>query len=628
MRKNIVHLTFLALCAVLTLPFAARAAEQIPPGGPRPVEHFIATFEKFPETKGAKGEGERLHELFDLAWQSMLETTPEMATYMGLTELNDRWGDYSFEGIEKDEKMADAMRVALASIDRGELGEEDRVHYDLMDRMFQQMVEGRRFPGEVLAVSQMSGPQQNVPQMFTVMPTRTVDQYEDVISRLRGVPKMLDQITARLQKGLETGVTPPKITLRDLPQQVLNVIPDDPMESALLRPFTRFPEGIPAAEQERLKAEAVKVYTESAAPAFRKFHRFLAEKYVPGARESIAMGALPDGQEWYAYNAKTSTTTDLTPRQIHEIGLSEVKRIRSEMEKVIEQTDFEGSFEEFLDFLRTDPRFFYETPEELLAGYRDIAKRVDPELVKLFGRLPQTPYGVEPIPSYAEKSQTTAYYEPGNLEAARPGTFFANTYDLKSRPKWEMEALTLHEAVPGHHLQISLAQEMMDVPKWRRFNNYTAFAEGWGLYAESLGEEIGFYQDPYAKFGQLTYEMWRAIRLVVDTGMHSLGWTRDQAIDYFKKNSGKAQHDIVVEVDRYIVWPGQALAYKIGELKIKELRAFAEQELGEKFDVRAFHDEVLGNGALPLNVLEANVREWVSEQKTPKVERGEGPVGR
>jgi len=341
---------------------------------------------------------------------------------------------------------------------------------------------------------------------------------------------------------------------------------------------------------------------------------FMENEYIPAARKTIAMGDLPNGKAWYAYNVKQSTTTDLTPEQIHEIGLSEVKRIRSEMDEIIKSVDFEGTFEEFLDFLRTDPQFYHETKEDLLREYRDIAKRADPELMKLFGRLPRTPYGVIPIPSYAEKSQTTAYYQRGSVEAGRPGNFFANTYALETRPRWEMEALTLHEAVPGHHLQLALQDELEEMPWFRRVGGYTGFIEGWGLYSESLGVEMGFYKDPYSKFGQLTYEMWRAIRLVVDTGMHQLGWTRQQAIDYFMKNAGKQEHDVIVEVDRYIVWPGQALAYKIGELKIKELRAYATNALGDDFDIRAFHDEVLGKGALPLSVLDANIRAWVKEQ--------------
>ena len=285
------------------------------------------------------------------------------------------------------------------------------------------------------------------------------------------------------------------------------------------------------------------------------------------------------------------------------------------MEAIKKQVGFAGTLDEFFTHLRTDPKFFYKTGEELLDGYRSVAKRIDPELIKISRKLPRTPYGVIPVPAYAEKSQTTAYYNPGAADTGRPGYFYANTYALETRPKWEMQPLTLHEAVPGHHLQISLAQELGDLPDFRRYGGYTAFVEGWGLYSESLGEEMGFYTDPYDKFGQLTYEIWRAIRLVTDTGMHALGWSRQQAIDYFKINSSKPEHDIVVEIDRYIVWPGQALAYKLGELKIKELRAYATKELGQKFDVRLFHDEVLRYGAIPLSVLESRIKAWVATQK-------------
>jgi uncharacterized protein (DUF885 family) len=588
---------------------------------------YTKTFEQFPATKGQGSESERLQKLFDLTWDFVMHASPEFATFTGYPGLNDRWSDASFESIEFGEAANRKILAALQSIDRSKLAPAEQVNYDLAKSRMERGLEGAKFPSELLAINQMGGVQQGIPQLLAVMPARNVKDYEDIVARLRGVPRVIDQTMALLDKGLKSGVTPPKVTLRDLPSQVQNLLVDDPMKSPMLRAFQKFPDTVPATEQERLKGEATQAFTEQVLPAFRKLHDYLEKTYVPGARESISMSALPDGQSWYALNVKATTTTDLTPKQIHEIGLSEVKRIRGEMDKVVAGTGFKGSFEEFLTFLRTDPRFFYDKPEDLLAGYRDIAKRVDPELVKLFGKLPRQPYGVIPVPSYAEKSQTTAYYEQGSLAAGRPGYFNANTYDLKSRPKWEMEALTLHEAVPGHHLQIALAQELEDVPEWRKYDDYTAFVEGWGLYAESLGEEMGFYQDPYSKFGQLTYEMWRAVRLVVDTGMHSMGWTRQQAIDYFKANAGKAEHDIVVEIDRYIVWPGQALAYKIGELKIKELRAYAQKELGGRFDLRAFHDQVLGNGAVPLDLLEANVKNWVASQKDPKVERGDRPVG-
>jgi uncharacterized protein (DUF885 family) len=583
--------------------------------GAEPRDDFARYLDEFPSTQGKVRESERINALYKHQWDYSLLEYPELATSLGVPGQNHRWTDASLAAIQARKALVPKLLAAAESINRDRLEPKDRIHYDLFLRGARADVEGLRFPGEVLAISQLGGLQQNVPGVLIQMPTKTVKDYEDVLARLRGIPTLVTQTLERLEKGLAAGVTPPRITLRDVPGQVQALMTDDPMKSAILEPFTRIPETLPAPDRGRITREAVQVYQEQVVPSLRKLYRYLSETYVPGSRESIAMSALPDGQAWYAYNVKEITTTDLTPQQIHELGLSEVKRIRAEMDKVIASSGFKGSFEEFLTFLRTDPQFFYDKPEDLVTGYRDVAKRVDPELVKLFGRLPRMPYGVRPIPAYAEKSQTTAYYEEGNADAGRPGYYSVNTYDLKSRPKWEMEALTLHESVPGHHLQISLAQEMEDVPEWRKYQGYTVFVEGWALYAESLGEEMGFYKDPYSKFGQLTYEMWRAVRLVVDTGMHSMGWSRDQALDYFRKNAGKTEHDIVVEVDRYIVTPGQALAYKIGELKIKELRAYAKKELGDAFDVRAFHDQVLGNGAVPIDVLEKNIRGWVGERK-------------
>jgi uncharacterized protein (DUF885 family) len=521
----------------------------------------------------------------------------------------------SLDAVEARRGFGAAVLPVLDAIDREALSEPDRLSYDLFRRNVEQGIEGERFPEHLLPINQMGGVQQDVASMMEIMPRGTVAQYQDIVARLRAAPVLIDQTRTLLEAGLARGLTPPSITLRDVPQQVLNVIPEDPMESSLLEPFRQFPETIPEAERERLRAEAVAAYEDGIRPAYERLHAFLVEEYVPAAREEIGISALPDGAAWYAFNARRSTTTDLTPEEIHRIGQSEVARIRAQMERVIEETGFEGSFEEFLEYLRTDPRFFYTDAEALLTGYRDIAKRVDPELARLFGTLPRLPYGVRAVPAYAERSQTTAYYQGGSPEAGRPGWFYANTYALDTRPKWEMEALTLHESVPGHHLQIAIAQELEDVPEFRRYGGYTAYVEGWGLYAESLGEEIGVYRDPTSKFGQLTYEMWRAVRLVVDTGMHAMGWDRQRAIDFFAANSSKPLHDITVEIDRYIVWPGQALAYKVGELKIKELRARATEALGEEFDVRAFHDVVLGAGSVPLDVLEARVDAWIAAEK-------------
>ncbi len=557
---------------------------------------------------------ERFKELVDGAYDYLMLSRPEYATYLGDPRGQDRWTDQSVSASRQREADNRVFLAALENIDRKELSASEQVNYDLLYDSQLRDVEGQQFPGDFMPLNQMGGVQQDIAQMMAISQPKNSEDYANMISRLETAPEVVEQTIAWMRKGMEAGVTPPAITLRDVPQQIRNQLVDDADQSPILGAFKQFPASVDSLQQKAFKQQAEAAFSNGIAPAFEKLLAFVENEYIPAARKTIAMGDLPNGKAWYAYNVKQRTTTDLTPEQIHEIGLSEVKRIRSEMDEIIESTGFDGTFEEFLEFLRTDPQFYHETKEDLLREYRDIAKRADPELMKLFGKLPRTPYGVIPIPSYAEKSQTTAYYQGGSVEAGRPGNFFANTYALDTRPRWEMEALTLHEAVPGHHLQLALQDELTDVPWFRRLGGYTGFIEGWGLYSESLGVEMGFYKDPYSKFGQLTYEMWRAIRLVVDTGMHQLGWTRQQAIDYFMKNAGKQEHDVIVEIDRYIVWPGQALAYKIGELKIKELRAYATNALGEDFDIRAFHDEVLGKGALPLSVLDANIKTWVKAQ--------------
>lgn len=563
-------------------------------------------------------DGERLDALLKLSWDYTMRENPEFATAVGYPGQNDRWSDLSLEAIERRKREQKAPLKVIQSIRRENLPAAAQLNYDLFKRNQERAIEGDAFPSEYLQLSQLDGIQQDAARMMEIAPRISVKDYENLVARLNRFPTLVDQTIVLLKKGLEAGVTPPRITLRDVPQQVKNQMDGGPEKSALLKPFAEFPVAFSEADRLRLRASAEAALKEKVIPAFGKLHDFLTASYLPGARESIAAIDLPNGKAWYAYNVRERTTTALSPAEIHQLGLSEVKRIRAEMDKVISQSGFKGSFAEFLTFLRTDPQFYYTNAEDLLRGYRDIAKRADPELAKLFGTLPRLPYGIIPIPSYAEKSQTTAYYQPGAPEAGRPGYFFANTYALNTRPKWEMEALTLHEAVPGHHLQIALAQEMEAAPEFRKHGGYTAFVEGWGLYSESLGTEMGFYKDPYMKFGQLTYEMWRAIRLVVDTGMHSTGWSRRQAIEYFLANASKNEHDVTVEVDRYIVWPGQALAYKIGQLKIQELRHHATTTLGDRFDIRKFHDQILGSGALPLDILERRVKDWVEGQRAEK----------
>ncbi len=560
-------------------------------------------------------DSERFDEIVDMTYDYTMLSHPEFATLLGDLRGQDRWTDNSEESTRQREQDAKTLLAALENIDRDALTPTEQINYDLLYDGQIREIEGQKFPTEFMPLNQMGGVQQDIAQMMAITQPKNAADYSNMIARLEKTPEVVEQTIAWMRKGMEAGITPPAITLRDVPQQIRNQLVDEADKSPMLGAFQKFPANVDSLQQESLKKQAEAAFSNRIAPAFEKLLAFVENEYIPAARKTVAMRDLPNGKAWYAYNVKQRTTTDLTPEQIHEIGLSEVKRIRSEMDGIIDSIGFEGTFEDFLEFLRTDPQFYHNTKEDLLREYRDIAKRADPELMKLFGRLPRTPYGVIPVPSYAEKSQTTAYYQRGSVEAGRPGNFFANTYALDTRPRWEMEALTLHEAVPGHHLQLALQDELEDVPWFRRVGGYTAYIEGWGLYSESLGVEMGFYQDPYSKFGQLTYEMWRAIRLVVDTGMHHLGWSRQKAIDYFMKNAGKQEHDVIVEIDRYIVWPGQALAYKIGELKIKELRAWATDELGEDFDIRGFHDEVLGKGALPLSVLEANIRAWVKAQK-------------
>ncbi|MFC6633044.1 DUF885 domain-containing protein [Microbulbifer taiwanensis] len=571
-------------------------------------------FEKVFDALPKKGASEQLQALQDLRYRWVMESFPGWATYEGYPGVNDRWTDASMDGIERRREQTRRMLAASRHIDSEKLPENQQLDYQLLYQDLLNEVKGFQFPDHLLPVSHMDGIQRNVPGVLNSMPKRSAADYETLLARLEKLPALVTQTRALMQEGLEKKITPPQITLRDLPGQIRALIPGDPKQSPLLKAFNEMPRSIAAGQQRRLQNRAYALYHKEVVPAWRALAEFVERDYIPGAVVDTAFTSMPDGLRWYAHKVRDNTTTALSPEEIHRIGLAEVKRIRGEMDRIIQKTGFEGDFKAFTEFLRTDPRFYYSDKEELMRGYRDIAKRIDGELPALFGTLPRLPYGVKPIPGYSEKSQTTAYYQPGSAEAGRAGVFFANTYNLPSRPKWEMEALTVHEAMPGHHLQIALAQEQKDIHPLRRLTFYTGFVEGWGLYSESLGYDLGLYTDPYSEFGALTYDMWRAVRLVVDTGMHQLGWNREQAIEYFMDNSAKPLHDVTVEIDRYLVWPGQALAYKLGQLKIKELRASAEQQLGSNFDIRAFHDQLLGAGALPLNLLEARMDDWMKAQ--------------
>lgn len=563
----------------------------------------------------AQPDTEKLHRIFDEEHAEFLREYPFAATLMyGRQPGPGRWPDGSMETRDRRLKQARARLAALRALNPDSLSRADRFNYDLLVNRLQERLELAAFPSELLALTnRFSSPAFSLPQTLNQVPSETVADYEKILDLLRGIPDHLNQQTAALQRGVEQGIVRPDIAVRAVPSQLDTLTAAEPARSPLLTAFRRFPKNIPPADQDRLSKEANAILDAQVIPALRKFRAYVADQYLPRTTKNIARSALPNGKAWYAAEVRRETTTTMTPEEIHSLGLAEMKRIRGEMEAIVTRTGFQGSFAAFVEFLRTDPRFYFTRAEDLMMAYRDLCKRIDPELPRLFGRLPRTPYGVREMPAASAPSQTTALYNPSG--ATRPGWFLVNTYKLETRPKYEMEALALHEAVPGHHLQLSLQRELTNVPQFRARSRVSAFVEGWGLYAESLGEELGLYRDPYSKFGQLSMEMWRACRLVVDTGMHAFGWPRQKAIDFMKENTGLSEHNIVAEVDRYIDTPAQALSYKIGELKFKELRKLAETELGPRFDIRAFHDAVLANGSIPLVVLEAEVRRWILETK-------------
>jgi uncharacterized protein (DUF885 family) len=576
---------------------------------------LFTTTAAFAQVLSSTEAAKKLHQLFDDDWQWSLREYPEAATLLGDNRYNDRLTDYSLDAIARRKAHEHEMLDRLHKLDRSTLTGQDVISYDLFLRDKQVNVESERFPFEYMPIDQMNGVQINFGQLAGSTPFRNSKDYQDYIARLAAFPKQIDQLIALMKRGIETKWLPPAVPMRSVPDQIEGQISEDPTISPFYKPFRRLPDDVTSADRARLVEAGKKAIAQSMTPALKKLAAFIKETYLPACRKDIGASSLPDGEAFYQYAIKRHTTTNLSAREIHELGKREVARIQKEMEAIIKQVGFTGSFQEFLTYLRTDPRFYYTKADDLVAGYSYIAKQSDGRLPELFAELPRTPYGVRVIPDYEAPAQTTAYYQPSAADGSRAGLFMINTYKLETRPRYEMEALTLHESVPGHHLQIARAQELNGLPDFRRNAGYTAYVEGWGLYAESLGIEMGFYADPYSKFGQLTYEMWRACRLVVDTGMHAFGWSRQQAIAFMMENAAKTENDIIVEVDRYIVWPGQALAYKIGELKIKELRGKATKELGARFDVRKFHNAVLDDGPLPLDLLDQRVTAWIAEQK-------------
>ena len=556
----------------------------------------------------------QLNQLVADQWEAWMRWDPLFATSCGDHRFNDALPGAGEEHYVSWRGQLAGFRQRLQKIERGTLPPADRLNYDIFARMLDFEIAGLDFHGYRLPISKAGGFHVYFPDLNLSSPFGTVRDYENYLARLEGLRRYFAESIDLLRMGLGTGFVPPRVTLEGVDKSLQAHIVDDPARSVFFKPFEQFPASIGGADRERLMAAAENAIRGSVVPAYRSLLQFLETEYVPGSRAGIAAADLPDGQAFYQDRIRYFTTLDLSPAAIHATGQSEVGRIRAEMESVVCKTGFKGSFREFIEFLRSDPRFYVTTPEALLEKTALVLKRMDGELPKLFKTLPRLPYGIREIPAFSAPGQTAAYYQPGTGDGTVAGNYYVNTYDLSSRPLYEIEALSLHEAVPGHHLQIALQQELGHLPPFRRFSGFTSFVEGWALYSERLGLEVGFYQDPYSDFGRLSYEMWRACRLVVDTGMHALGWTRQQAIDFMAENTSSTLLNITNEVDRYIAWPGQALAYKLGELKIRELRAWAEKELGAKFNLREFHDVLLLSGAVPLDVLESSVREWVAGQ--------------
>ncbi len=551
--------------------------------------------------------------LLDEDWENRMVDFPTFASSLGDRRYNDQWTDQSLDAVEnRHVRYRDFLR-RLYAIDHRKMSTADQLNYELFRRKLQSDVDEHQFKAYLLPFSHRGGVQ-TLNQTASRIRLATVQDFEDWLQRMSKVGTVIEQTIKRAEHGRKEGYVAPAILMERVPDQIETQLVAVAADSPFYEEFAEMPDSINAEDQRRLRESAVETIEKIVVPAYRKLARYFERTYLPASRDSVGLSNLPNGSSWYEFLARNYTTTNMTPDEIHRLGLNEVRRIRDEMQLIIDEVDFDGDFAEFLNFLRTDPQFYFDNPDDLLEAYRATCKRIDPELVNLFGKLPRMPYGVKPIPAATAPDTTTAYYSRPAADGSRAGTYWVNLYMPGVRPKYEIEVLSVHEAVPGHHLQIALQQELDKMPNFRRFSGFTAFVEGWGLYSESLGYELGLYKEPYSRFGALTYEMWRAVRLVVDTGLHYKGWTRQQAIDFFKDNAAKTEHDIINEIDRYIGNPGQALAYKIGQLKILSLRESAKTRLGDDFDIRAFHDELLGAGALPLDLLEQRMDAWIETQ--------------
>ena len=564
---------------------------------------------------GSSGESERLHALFDREWAFRLTENPLFATSAGRNEFNDRLPSVAPADHQRRTLFHRELLETLDTIDSSRLNRQDRLSLRIFEHVLREDVAASKFAAYEIPITVDSGFHISFARLPARTPFRTSGDFENYIARLNAFPAYVNQHIDNMRSGFERGMTLPKVVLEGYEQTISAQVVEQVEQSVFYKPFEKFPPGVPESDRERLRSAGRAAVRDSLVPAYGAFLDFMTEDYIPNARATIGASELPNGREYYEHQVRRFTTLDLSVDEIHQIGLDEVKRTQEEMRTVIEETGFRGDFPAFLEFLRSDPRFYAKTPEELLKQASFIAKKMDAKLPSLFKTLPRTPYGVAPVPDHIAPKYTGGRYVRAPSGGTEPGYYWVNTYALENRPLYVLESLTFHEAVPGHHLQIALSQEQGGVPDFRRHSYFSAFGEGWGLYSERLGIEAGFYTDPYSNFGRLTYEMWRACRLVVDTGIHAKGWTRQQAMDYLASRTALSLHEVRTETDRYIAWPGQALAYKMGELTIRRLRTEAEQAMGLRFDLREFHDVVLSAGSVPLPVLEELVADYISKNK-------------
>lgn len=554
----------------------------------------------------------RFLDLVEREWRWRLAEFPLLATAAGVHDHDDRLADESLAAYDRRDRESAGFLAELARIDREALPPGRRVDFDIFRTQLEERREAHRFGEHLLPLNADSGFHTSFALLPRQVPLSTPEQYDAYVARLRALPRAIDENVELLAEGLRRGVTLPRATLDGIESTIRPLAEVAPERHPLFEPFGRFPATFAAETRERLSHAGRAAIADGVLPAYRRFLGFMAERYLPATRTSLAATALPDGEAYYRFLIRRFTTLDRDAEEIHRLGLEEVARIRAEMARVITKTGFEGSFAEFLDHLRSDPRFYPASAEELLREAAWIAKRMDGKLPSLFGRLPRQPYGIQPVPEALAPKYTAGRYSGSPRESTEPGWYWVNTHALDRRPLYNLPALTLHEAVPGHHLQGALAEEQEGVLPFRRYSYISAFGEGWGLYSEWLGVEAGMYEDPHDEFGFLTYQAWRACRLVVDTGVHAFGWDRRRAIDYLAANTALSLHEVETEIDRYISWPGQALSYYVGYLELRRLRALAEARLGERFDVRAFHDQVLAEGSVPLPVLAGRIEAWIA----------------